>query len=235
MTASPAADDEAATVALGAAIAGIRGHVVLSSSADRIAIWQVTPTGQKSGAWVYSLDDTREQAQRILTLVQRRAIAGTDRDDDITMLRRIAQAAAVSLPSAYAQQWIDLREILAEVVATRQRLSQLVEEHGAKSAGSLQPLAYTYQIEDVSLPGDALRALAVLGLALPQEGETEPIARTALAKANILGAAIARWVDTESARLRRTYLRQEGGSSARPLPPEWLSRLTAVYTAPFDF
>lgn len=233
MTFSSSADDETASVALGAAIAGIRGHTALGSSADRIAIWHVTPTGQKSGAWVYGRDESREQARTILTLIERRAIAGTDQDEDVTLLRKIAKSGGVSLPTAYTEHWIDLRVIFAEILGTRQRLGQLVKEHSAEATGSLQPLAYTYQLDASPLPDDPLRALTVLGLAPPPEG-SEPSARTALAKASILSAAIARWADTESARLRRTYLRQEGGPSARPLPPTWHSRLRTLYGAAFS-
>lgn len=206
---------------------------MLGVAGDRLAIWQTSPTGYKSGAWTFDRPPDRAQARLALALVERRAVAGTDRDEDLRILRQLTDAADVPFPTARAEHWVDLRRVHLEIAAVRDELDKAVENSQHTATAKPQPLAYHYDVAVDPLPADLTDALAFYRLVQPRS-DAEPAAIRALSAANLLGPAVTRWQDTETARLRRDYLRSLGGNAARPLPPRWLGHLTAMYPVTFD-
>jgi hypothetical protein len=238
MTSIADPDDEqsaaASQIGLGVTVAGTRGHVLLGRDQDTIAVWQVSATGARSGAWTGALTD-RAWARSALTLVERRAPAGLDRDADAAVLCALGETAGVSVPDPYLEHWVDLRHALDEVADVRRELAAAVDAYGASpTTGTPTPLSYALDLPSEPLPTDTSAALAALGLQLPLTEHRKPASADAHGKAMVLAGLLRWWSDTETSRVRRTYLRPHGGPTPRPLPPRWLSHLQAVFTAAFD-
>jgi hypothetical protein len=212
-------------------VAGTRGHVTLAAVAGTVAIWQLSATGTPTGAWTGDTGDG-QFARTALTLVERRAVAGLTPESDLAILEALARVAEAEVPKVYADHYVDVGAALREVAEVRVALAVAAAEHAGK--GKLQPLAYVYDLPQRGPPDQLTAALQMLAMRLPASDDRGPAASEALAKSMLLGAATRRWEDTESARLRRAYLRGHGGPTARPLPSGWLAHLEEVYRVPFD-
>lgn len=197
-------------------VAGTKGHVVFGRAADTFALWTVAPSGQRTGAWVEHINLGRDRAAQLLTVVERRVIAGIDRSADLDVLRLLADAADVEVPDSLADCWLDLFDAADEIQQVRQ---QLTEAQPSKT----KPPEYRFQLTDLPRIVDA--ALQQLQVVAPRGGGGQA-ADQALAQCYLLGALVEAWQETERARLRRKALHHLGGPTPRPLPERWLARLT---------
>ena len=195
-------------------VTGTRGHVVFGRADDRLALWTVAPSGQRTGAWVEDTKLRRERAAQLLTLVEGRVVTGVDQQADLDAVQLLADAAKVALPAGLGATWLDLFDALGEVAEVR------------RQAAKTKPPAYRFPLDGV--PPNVAAALRHLKVAAPVTG-AEPAAAEVLAKCWLLEAAVQAWRETEVARLRRKGLHQLGGPTARPLPPRWLGRLQKAY------
>lgn len=218
-------DPEGIETGVGDLVSGTRGHTVLVRQDDRLALWTVAPSGQRTGAWVVETGLTRDRARQLLTLLERRVLAGSDRQADVAAAETMAGAAGVALPTALTDAWLDVFEAIEEVAETRRELASA----GARAKS--KPPVYRFDLAD--LPPDIDGALGRLRLTNPGMG-AEPAAAAALATCRLLEAAVQAWQETESARLRRKVMHQFGGAAVRPLPPRWLSKLRQAYPIRID-
>lgn len=216
----------------------MRGHVLLASLEGRLAVWQVSPAAVRSGAWAFDLPVDATQARALLSLIERRALAGLDRDDDWAVVSELGRIAGVAIPATYRDAWVDLAQVHLEVAHAREELARVLRERRreakqrtpSEGGASLAALTYTYPVSSEPWPRELPEALHAAQLALPIS-PAGPAERAALGKALLLHAAHERWADTESVRLRREWLRDVPGPHPRTLPPRWQERLTASYEA----
>ncbi len=204
---------------------GTHGHAVIVCMDDRLALWTIAPSGQRTGAWIEDVGMNLDRAKQLLTLLERRVLVGSDRQADVCAAKTLADAAEVSLPTALTDVWLDVFEAIDEVVETRRELASA----GAATKGKPP----TYDIDLGGLPRDVNGALSRLQLTNPGR-DAEPTASAALATCRLLEATVQAWQETESARLRRKALHQFGGAAVRPLPPRWLSKLRQAYPVRID-
>jgi hypothetical protein len=211
-------------------VPGTVGHVILAvgrdhSGTDAVAIWQVSPTGQPTGAWILATADGGDpaKAQRLLTVVERRSVFGWDAATAADALARIAAVAGVPAPVPRDGTAVYLPEVLAEIADHRRMHAAAVDEHQAAAKSKVAPL--TYQRDVPTGAGSPAELVALAGLGEP--GTPSEVADRALLGARLLAWTSGLWQDTEQMRLRRRYLVERFGP-ASPLPPGWLARLRAA-------
>lgn len=211
-------------------VPGIVGHLVLveggNGGRDALALWQVSPTGQPTGAWLVSADEANDKAvaRRLLTLAARRALAAWDAAHGVALLDRLAEVAGQPPDPVVT---VTLPEVISEITERRQALDRAVAAHRGQSTVKVEPLAWrgTVPVEARSLQ-DLTQAA---GIRRPPAASAP--AADALHVARLLAWAANLWQETELVRLRRRYLHEPYGSAASPLPPRWLDALRAANTA----
>src|SRR5689334_2292974 len=112
-------------------VPGTVGHAVLAvghdhSGAEAMAVWQVSPTGQPTGAWILATgadggEADREKAQRLFKMVERRSVVGWSSEDVSDLLGRLAEAAGVELAPGWDETAVYLPAALAEIAGYRRR------------------------------------------------------------------------------------------------------------------
>lgn len=234
--AAGALPDEGPPVGPGAG-PGARGHVVVAVDADTTgtrsaAVWHVTCDGALSGAWVFPYPDGLDvdSARLLLLLAERRALVGFRVDEALGHLQRAADVLGTVLPRAFADGALDLAVLSEETTTARRKLAEAVIERGRNTGSKLQQLDWSARIPD-TFPANPITTLETLGLAVP---DGPPVVVKALGSARALRWHIRAWQETESVRVRRKYLHPYGGPEARPLPPNWAARITAVHAVPFE-
>jgi hypothetical protein len=206
---------------------------MLAESEGQLAIWHVSPGGERTGAWSMPVVDSRREAWRLLRLIEHRAIAGLRHDDDLDVLRRLADQAGVPVPSTCSDHWVDVCTLSFEIAEVRARLRDAVANHQRTSKSRLAALAFEHEAETEPLPRDVPAALSRASLALPVADTNDSI-KAALGAAMLVAAAARSWQDTELVRLRRPYLVISGGPAQRVLPPRWLSHLRSTADMTFS-
>jgi Family of unknown function (DUF6218) len=222
-------------------VPGTVGHAVLAaghdhSGAEAVAVWQVSPTGQPTGAWILatgadggdadrdsSRDSNREKAQRLLRMVERRSVVGWSSEDMSDLLGRLAEAAGTDLAPGWDETAVYLPAALAEIAEYRGRHAEAVTEYQNAAKSKVAPLAWQHE---VPTEATSLKDLADAA-GLTSVATTSEVAAQALLTARALAWTAGLWQETEQVRLRRRYLVERFGS-ASALPERWLGRLRAA-------
>jgi hypothetical protein len=214
-------------------VPGTVGHAVLAvghdhSGAEAMAVWQVSPTGQPTGAWILATgvdggEVDREKAQRLLKMVERRSVVGWSSEDVADLLGRLAEAAGTELAPGWDETAVYLPAALAEIAEYRGRHAEAVAEHQNVAKSKVAPLAWQHE---VPTEASSLKELADAA-GLTSVTTTSEVAAQALLTARTLAWTAGLWQETEQVRLRRRYLVERFGS-ASALPERWLGRLRAA-------
>jgi Family of unknown function (DUF6218) len=222
-------------------VPGTVGHAVLAvghdhNGAEAVAVWQVSPTGQPTGAWIVATDAAtdaltgaadaeavREKARRLLRIVERRSVVGWSSEDVTYVLGRLADTATTDLAPGWAETAVYLPAALAEIAGYRGRYTEAVTEYQKVSKSKVAPLAWQH---DVPAGVSSLKELADAA-GLTSVSTTSEVAAEALLTARTLAWTVGLWQETEQVRLRRRYLVERFGS-ASVLPEHWLGRLRAA-------
>lgn len=218
----PSADARAAELseqAQRAYLHGIRGFAVLGHAVGELAVWGLAISGERGWAAVEYGDVTPDRARALLSVIERRALVGIDRDADLEAIRRLAAVANIAVPSEVEASWLGVLEMFGDVAEVR-----------ASIAAAGGHLSYNRSLPDAG--GDVEQVLADLRLVPPRPESAT--ACQALAVCVLISAAVGAWDDTEIARVRRSSLHGVGGPRARAVPDRWFSALTRAYSTTFE-
>lgn len=200
-------------------LSGVRGHAVVLAGRQRFAIWQVSPTGQPSGAHVEArerLESDTDRSRAILSTLERRALVSIDPEAAAAAAASLAHLAGLDLGNGwFAESVLDLGSIWSDIVAARHRYEE--------AAG--QALDWPYELADASPSTLSEYAQA----ASVRERHDDPVIGEALLTSDILRWLVSQWADTETVRWRRKPLRDAFGPPA-VLSPNWLATLQHAYT-----
>lgn len=222
-------------------VPGTVGHVVLAAGRDlggtaAVAVWQVSPTGQPTGAWILTTgadaagaDADPAKARRLLGTVGRRSLVGWSGDggDGIGYaLERLATAAATKPAPGWEESAVYLPAALAEIAERRRLHAEAVAEYQRVSKSKVAPLAWPHEV-----PTDATSLAELADVAgLTTTATASEAAARALLTTRLLSWTVGLWQETEQVRLRRRYLVDRFGP-ASALPERWLARLRAANTS----
>ncbi len=214
-------------------VPGTVGHVVLAvgcdhTGADAVAVWQVSPTGQPTGAWILTIgaEGAEAKAQRLLGVLRRRSVVGWDGATPATALERIADVAGAPPVAGWEDGAVFLPEILDDIAALRRQHADAVAEYQKSARSKVAPLAWQVDVPTGLASLDELAAAA--GVAAP--GTSCEVADRALQVARLVAWTAGLWQETEQVRLRRRYLVERFGP-ASALPARWLAKLRAANAA----
>ncbi|MGX7681588.1 DUF6218 family protein [Jatrophihabitans sp. DSM 45814] len=209
-------------------LGGVRGHVVLgydeSQPESNLAIWQVTPEGHPSGAWVLRMEELLQQpieCRRKLALIERRCLVAADPQVSVPLATRIAEGGDVKIKNdEFRRSTLSLAQMWVSIVAAR----------ADYVTGAGTSLPWRRELDD-SAPATLEAFAAVVGLRARSD---VPVTRRALMTADVVAWLVAQWQDTETVRMRRKPLKEQFGPAAA-LPPDWLSALQRAYERVLPF
>jgi hypothetical protein len=196
---------------------------------ESVATWHVSPAGDATGAWIYPAGEVfgdRDTARRVLSFVERRAIAAVQPRSLQEWLDRLTTAAEVDVEDGWWK-----RQLFSPVDAfretTRRRQQYVVTVEAAReNSKAITPLEWTHDLPDDADVQDfaSLQRIARISSApgTPVVSEILPIART-------LRWLVSIWAETEQVKNRRRYVRAEHGDPD-PLPPQWLAAVQSAST-----
>jgi hypothetical protein len=194
---------------------------------ESVATWHVSPAGDATGAWIYPAGEvfaSQDTARRVLSFIERRAIAAVDPQRLQEWLERLTTTAKVDIADGWWK-----RQLFSPVDAfreTAQRRQQYVVtvEATRENNKTITPLEWTHDLPDNAEVQDfaALQRIARISSApgTPVVSEILPIART-------LRWLVSIWAETEQVKNRRRYVRAEHGDPD-PLPPQWLAAVQSA-------
>lgn len=197
-----------------------------SGGEENLAVWQVSPGGAPTGAWVKPLPTASEPAlaRQLLTFIERRAVVPggtTDLDDVLSQLSRAAEGTDLGWWKTHVFSPV---EVFGAVVRRRQEFENTVR-HEAEQNKGITPLEWTH---DLAVPAaDAATVDDLLKVAGIRRAEGPPVVADALTVARLLRWLVTLWSETEQVKNRRHYVLDAHGP-AESLPPAWLA---AVHTA----
>ncbi|KGN38942.1 DUF6218 family protein [Knoellia aerolata] len=197
-----------------------RAFATLSSHKETIAIWLIDFSGELCGAWILDAT-TKQQAQTALSILDRRAIIENPQGGARATLERLARTGEIpvhELPGRFAL----LADLHQAIQAARATYERAAAAHGDTTDTRMTP-AWPTPLPD-TLADDSPRAARLWS----GEGPA-PEAFVAAATARYL---IRMWSETESLRVRRSYLREQFGD-AQLLPPAWCDAALTAYDEPF--
>lgn len=196
---------------------------------ESVATWHVSPAGDPTGAWIYPAGDvfgSRTAARRVLSFVERRAIAAVHPQRLQEWLDRLTATAKVDVEGGWWK-----RQLFSPVDAfretTRRRQQYVVTVEAAReNSKTITPLEWTHDLPDDAEIEDFASLQRIAGISsapgTPVVSEILPIART-------LRWLVSLWAETEQVKNRRRYVRAEHGDPG-PLPPQWLAAVHAGST-----
>lgn len=196
-----------------------RALVALSPhGAGQAAAWLVNFVGEPCGAWVLDLT-TKTDALGILRLCDRRAVIDGD-SRSAEFVAQLAVKAGIKIRETHVRERLaPLDALLSAIADARQAYSQAVLAHGDQEGKKLAPLAWRTELPESV---DVLRRRPLMGWSgigsAPQAFVESMLARQLMLM----------WSETETARMRRPYLRARFGH-ARVLPEVWRNAATAAY------
>ena len=196
---------------------------------ESVATWHVSPAGDPTGAWIYPASEvfgSQDAARRVLSFVERRAIAAVHPQSLQEWLDRLTTTAKVDVEDGWWK-----RQLFSPVDAfreTAQRRQQYVVtvEAARENSKTITPLEWTHDLPDDAVVQDyaSLQRIARISSApgTPVVSEILPITRT-------LRWLVSIWAETEQVKNRRRYVRAEHGDP-EPLPPQWLAAVQSAST-----
>lgn len=211
------------------------GGAVLALGADDngaavLALWQVSPEGAPTGAWIVPQTEAfgnEQVARRLLSCVDGRAVTGADTDTARSTLGELAKSARHEI----SNEWWSVRsycavDVFSELVARRAAYEKTVEAR-RQTTKNVSPLEWSRDFALDQLPANfaELRALSPIGIARGAAAVSE-----VLTVSRILQWLVELWSQTEQTKNRRPYLREEHGDP-EPLPPSWLAAMRAALSA----
>jgi hypothetical protein len=196
---------------------------------ESVATWQVSPTGDATGAWIYPASEVfgaQDVARRVLSFVERRAIAAVQPQNLQEWLDRLTTTANLDVEGAWwKRQLFSPVDAFHETTRRRQQYGVTVEA-ARKNSKTITPLEWTHDLPDDTEVQDfaSLQHIARISRApgTPVVSEILPIART-------LRWLVSIWAETEQVKNRRRYVRDEHGDPD-PLPPQWLAAVQSAST-----
>jgi hypothetical protein len=196
---------------------------------ESVATWHVSPAGDPTGAWIYPSDDvfgSQDAARRVLSFVERRAIAAVHPQRLQEWLDRLTTAAKVDTEDNWWK-----RHLFSPVDAfheTTRRRQQYVDtvEAARKTTKTITPLEWTHDLPDDAEVEDFASLQRIAGVS---SAPGTPVVSEVLSIARTLRWLVSVWAETEQVKNRRRYVRAEHGDP-EPLPPQWLAAVQAAST-----
>lgn len=224
MTVEIEAEEPSASVELWVPGSAVVARGVSEDGRDSVAIWQVSPQGAPTGAWVVPAAEAfgeESTARQLLTFVERRGITGLLDGDLEALLEQLTVAAGVDANRWWGAQLFSPVVAFGEIVARRGEVEKIVA--GTTAVKNVTEVGWPTDlaggmVRDV----EDLRRIAGVGAA-PGDHPVE----AALVLSRVLRWLVRRWVETEQVKNRRDYVRDALGEP-QALPPSWLA---AVQTA----
>ncbi|MFC5094437.1 DUF6218 family protein [Amycolatopsis plumensis] len=196
---------------------------------ESVAVWHVSPAGAATGAWIVPADgafSSREVARRLLTLVERRAIAAIHSQGLEKSLERLTIAAEVQVEDGWwKRQLFSPVDAYRETAERRQRYVRTAEA-ARETTKSITPLEWTHDLADET---DVEEFASVQRAARISDAPGTPVVSEVLSIARTLRWLVSVWAETEQVKNRRRYVRDEHGEPD-PLPPQWLAAVQAAST-----
>lgn len=207
------------------------GSVILVSGEDAsaeaaLAMWQVSPDGYPTGAWVVAEQDARVDAsiaRRLLLGVERRAVVvdGSTRADDF--VSKLTSVAGFGSNRWWTGQRLSPIDAFGDVLARRAELDPTVDAI-RRGGRTVAPLQWDDTFSTDARPATVAELMQLAKTAVP---EGAPVVAEALRLSRLLRWLVALWARTEQVKNRRDYLRDKHGEP-EALPPDWMA---AVQTA----
>ncbi|GGM61705.1 hypothetical protein GCM10012275_35800 [Longimycelium tulufanense] len=207
------------------------GHVVLGRGAghdgrDALAVWQMSPDGLNTGAWVKPVEkafDDAGTAGELLDAAFGRLVVAWDPEPAVEILRRLAE----TVPARHLDPAeLSLRDALRQVAEVREVCDKRVAEERQQKK-NITPLEWNFVLPD-PLPHSAEEFRRSVGLVRPHAAC--PAATDVLTTCHLLTWCVQAWQDTATAIARRDYLRQSLGEP-HVLPAGWEKLLADTYLA----
>ncbi|WP_206792035.1 DUF6218 family protein [Amycolatopsis sp. MtRt-6] len=196
---------------------------------ESVATWHVSPAGEPTGAWIVPADEafgSEDVARRILTFVERRAIAAVHSQDLQNWLERLTTTAKVDVEDGWLKrQLFSPVDAFRETVERRRQFGRTVETT-RESSKTITALEWTHDLPDDT----EFRDFASLqGVAHISAAPGTPVVSEVLSIARTLRWLVSVWAETEQVKNRRRYVRAEHGDP-EPLPPQWLAAVQSANT-----
>lgn len=221
---APSADD-ALLIALGSAVlAAGRGP----DDVDVLVLWQVSPEGIATGAWMMPKSEVFEQpefAKQFLVCANRRAITGRDIDSAIKIMTQLSETAGIGLSQELLNSAsFSLTETFADVSKQRQTYELFIEEQRSRNK-QIVPLDWQRDLSYVPSPANVDDLRKISRLATPPGA---PAVSEALLISRLLRWLVGLWTETEQTKNRRRYVGDTFGLPTA-LPTRWLNATQAAY------
>jgi hypothetical protein len=207
------------------------GSAVLATGEDEsgqpaVAVWQVSPDGRVTGAWVVAEREAYGDpaaARRLLVSIERRALAAGPTATVDGIVTRLTRAAGIDTGRWWDKQLFFPAEAFREVLNRRAEFEATVT--GILGGGrTVAPL----QWDRTFSPDDRPKTISDLArLARVAAPAGAPVVVEALRTSRVFQWLVGLWTGTEQAKNRRDYLRDKHGEP-ETLPPAWMA---AVLTA----
>ncbi|KFZ77079.1 hypothetical protein ED92_38990 [Amycolatopsis sp. MJM2582] len=194
---------------------------------ESVAVWHVSPQGMPVGAWIYQLDRllvSRDEARRLLTLVERRSIAAVVPGELDEVLDRVTKAAGIEAEKWWTAQLFSPLQCFVDIVGRRVAYDSTVSV-AKRELKNVADLEWSRDLSVEQVVGfDDLRSLSKVSAVV---GSTV-VGSAALTAVGVLRWLVRQWAETEGVK-RRSYVRDAHGE-AEPLPPSWLASVRAGMT-----
>lgn len=195
---------------------------------DVLALWQVSPEGIATGAWVIPESEAFERpefAKQFLACANRRAITGRDRDSATKIMTRLSETSGIGLPlDLLDSASFSLTETFADVSKQRRTYELFVEEQRSRNK-QIVPLDWQRDLSGEPNPTDLDDLRKISRLALPPGA---PAVSETLLVSRLLRWLVGLWSETEQTKNRRRYVGDTFGLPMA-LPPRWLNAVQETY------
>ena len=196
---------------------------------ESMAAWHVSPTGDPTGAWIVPTGEafvSPDAARRLLTLLERRAIAAVHPEELRAWLERLTATAKVDAEDNWWEQQLFSPVDAFRETAERRRHYDVTVETAREGNKSITPLEWTHDLpEDTEIED----FVSLQRVARVSAAPGSPVVSDVLSIARTLRWLVSVWAETEQVKNRRRYVRAEHGEP-EPLPPRWLAAVQVAAT-----